>query len=63
MSAENTNTEYVVLIPRVYDSGWSVKSYHTWREAIAVVADLEARGEKGAKIVNTTRLPQKTTIS
>jgi hypothetical protein len=41
------NTQYLVLSPRAYDSGWTRAECHTEAEAFAVAADLAERGRPG----------------
>jgi hypothetical protein len=42
------NTQYLVLSPRAYDSGWNRTECHTEAEAFAVAADLAERGTLAA---------------
>jgi hypothetical protein len=46
------NTQYLVLSPRAYDSGWNRTECHTEAEAFAVAADLAERGALTAYIVD-----------
>jgi hypothetical protein len=46
------NTQYLVLSPRAYDSGWTRAECHTEAEAFAVAADLAERGALAAYIVD-----------